>query len=129
MVDTAEAAAAAAHATRYPPEGGRQWGPFHAPARFGMAMPDYLRRANHEIVTIVIVETPEAIDNIEDIVATDGIDAAVLGSHDLAVAMAHPGQPNHPDVTSALQHAERVIHGSDVVLGGNASSRAPRPGR
>jgi 4-hydroxy-2-oxoheptanedioate aldolase len=122
MVNTAAAAAAAAHATRYPPEGGRQWGPFHAPARFGMAMPDYLRLANEEIVTIVIVETPEAISNIEEIVATDGVDAAVLGSHDLAVAMAHPGQPDHPDVTSALHHAERVIRDSGVVLGGNALS-------
>jgi 4-hydroxy-2-oxoheptanedioate aldolase len=121
-VDTAADAAAAAHATRYPPEGGRQWGPFHAPARFGMAIPDYLRRANDEVVTIVIIETPEAIENIEQIVATDGVDAAVLGSHDLAVAMAHPGQPDHPDVACALRHAERVIRDSEVVLGDNAFS-------
>jgi 4-hydroxy-2-oxoheptanedioate aldolase len=36
--------------------------------------------------------------------------------------MSHPGQPDHPDVTSALHHAERVIRDSGVVLGGNAFS-------
>jgi 4-hydroxy-2-oxoheptanedioate aldolase len=121
-VNTAAAAADSANATRYPPEGTRQWGPFHAPARFGMTMPDYLRRANDEIVTIVIIETLQAIENIEEIVATDGVDAAVLGSNDLAVAMGHPGERDHPDVTAALDHAERIIRDSEVVLGGNASS-------
>jgi 4-hydroxy-2-oxoheptanedioate aldolase len=120
MVNSADEAVSAARATRYPPAGDRMWGPFYAPARNGMSMPDYLRAANDEIATIVLVEHPDAIERIEEIVAVDGIDAAVIGTHDLAVSMGYPGQPNHPAVLDAVARAESAILESPVVLGGNA---------
>jgi len=57
-----------------------------------MSMPDHLRAANDEIATIVLVENPDAIERIEEIVAVDGVDAAVIGTHDLAVSMGYPGR-------------------------------------
>jgi len=121
-VNSADDTRAAVAACRYPPVGTRQWGPFHAPARFGLSMPDYLATA--DIVTIVLVEHPSAIDAIEEIVAVPGVDAAVIGTHDLAVALGRPGQPDHPDVAAAVARAESAIRRSPVVLGGNAFSAA-----
>jgi 4-hydroxy-2-oxoheptanedioate aldolase len=115
-------AAAAARSTRYPPVGDRQWGPFYAPARHGSTIPEYLSTANDTVVAVVLVEHPEAIDHIEEIVATDGVDAAVIGTHDLAVSLGHPGRLDHPDVLRAVGRAEKAILDSPVVLGGNAAS-------
>jgi 4-hydroxy-2-oxoheptanedioate aldolase len=122
QIRTGAEAATAAAAGRYPPAGERQWGPFYAPARFGLSMPDYLRTADDEIVTAVLVEHPDAIERIDEIVAVDGVDVAVIGTHDLAVAMGHRGRPDHPDVRAAAERAEAVIRDSSVVLGGNAFS-------
>jgi 4-hydroxy-2-oxoheptanedioate aldolase len=122
MVETAADAASAVAVAHYPPAGDRPWGPFHAPARLGLSTPDYLAAADDEIVTVVIVETPAGIERIGEIVSVPGVDAAVIGSHDLAMAMGYPGRPDHPDVTDAVGRAERVIRDSPVALGGNAFS-------
>ncbi|MHA6783489.1 HpcH/HpaI aldolase family protein [Pseudonocardia saturnea] len=122
QINSRDDAAAAARSTRYPPDGDRQWGPFYAPARHGLTLADYLHTANDAVVTIVLVEHPDAIEDIEEIVATHGVDAAVIGTHDLAVSMGRPGQPDHPDVRGAVARAEKVILDGPVVLGGNALS-------
>jgi 4-hydroxy-2-oxoheptanedioate aldolase len=122
QVNSREDAAAAARAARYPPAGERAWGPFYAPARLGLSIPEYLRAANDMVVTIVLVEHLQAIDGIEEIVTVDGIDAAVIGTHDLAVSMGRPGQLDHPDVLRAIERAEQAILNSPVTLGGNAFS-------
>lgn len=120
QINSRDDAVAAARATRYPPAGDRMWGPFYASARFGLPIADYLRAANDALVTIVLIEHPHAIDLIDEILTADGIDAAVIGTHDLAVSMGRPGQLDHPDVLDAVDRAEKAIHDSPVVLGGNA---------
>jgi 4-hydroxy-2-oxoheptanedioate aldolase len=122
QVNNRDHALAAARSTRYPPAGDRLWGPFYAPARFGLSIPDYLLAANDSLVTIVIIEHPDAIDLIDEILTADGIDAAVIGTHDLAVSMGRPGQLEHPDVLDAVERAEKAIRDSPVILGGNAFS-------
>jgi 4-hydroxy-2-oxoheptanedioate aldolase len=124
QVNTGAEAAAAVRAVRYPPEGQRMWGPFYAPARFGLPIPDYVRRANDELVTVVLVEHPAAVANIEEIVAVPGIDLAVIGTFDLSIAMGRPGQPDHPEVQAAVAQAERAILAGGVALGGVAGSPA-----
>ena len=122
MVNTRADAETAARATRYPPAGDRLWGPFLAPARFGRPMPQYLATANDEIVTVVLIEHPTAIENLEQIVTVEGVDCAVIGTHDLAMSMGRPGRLDDPDVLALVARAERVIRDSGVVLGGNAFS-------
>lgn len=124
LVNTRADALAAARATQYPPSGDRLWGPFYAPARFAMTMPEYLRTANEKIVSIVLVEHPDAIHNIDEILAVPGIDAAVIGTHDLATSMGWPGQVDYPEVRAAVARAEKAVLASDVVLGGNSFSVA-----
>jgi 4-hydroxy-2-oxoheptanedioate aldolase len=124
MVNSAEDARAAVRATKYPPEGERPWGPFYAPARFGLPMPRYVQTANDEVVTMVLIEHPAAIEHVEEIVAQPGLDLAIIGIFDLAVSLGHPGQLDHPEVREAVARAERAILDSDVPLGGVALSPA-----
>ncbi len=122
-VGSREEAESAARAARYPPAGDRQWGPFYAPARFGVSMPEYLGTAAGEVVTVVLVEDPRGIADIDAIVGVPGVDVAVIGTHDLAVSTGHPGQLDHPEVAAAVARAEAAIRESPAVMGGNAFTR------
>ena len=76
--------------------------------------------ANDALLAIATIEHPEAIRNIDEIVATPGLDLAIIGPGDLAMAMGIPGQFEHPDFVGAVQEAERGILRSKVALGGVA---------
>lgn len=120
MICTAEQALQAVRSVRYPPAGERLWGPFYAPMRWSMPMPKYIAAANDAMLAIATIEHPEAIRNIDEIVATPGLDLAIIGPGDLAMAMGIPGQFEHPDFVGAVQEAEQAILRSKVALGGVA---------
>ena len=67
MVRSAADAEAAVRAVRYPPAGERGFGPFYAPARFGLTMQTYADPADREILCILLIEHKDAIENIEAI--------------------------------------------------------------
>src|SRR3954451_3013083 len=80
MVNTAEEAAAAAGACRYAPAGFRSWGP----SRVSLGNPDYSpQSANDNTLCVIMIETVEAVANVEEIVAVPGIDAILIGPYDL----------------------------------------------
>jgi 4-hydroxy-2-oxoheptanedioate aldolase len=80
MVNTAEQAAAAVGACRYAPAGFRSWGP----SRVSLGNPDYTpESANDTTLCVIMVETIEAVANVEEIVAVPGIDAILIGPYDL----------------------------------------------
>jgi 4-hydroxy-2-oxoheptanedioate aldolase len=124
MVNGRAEAETAVRAMKYPPEGERLWGPFYAPARFGLPMPRYVQTANDEVVTLALIEHPDAVRNIEEIVGVPGLDVAIVGIFDLAVSLGYPGQLDHPDVQAAVATVERAVLKSDVALGGVALSPA-----
>jgi 4-hydroxy-2-oxoheptanedioate aldolase len=115
-------AAAAVRAARYPPRGERSWGPFYAPLRWDRSMQDYLDTADDAVIVALLIETPEAVEHIEAIAATPGLDLAIIGGGDLATAMGHHGRADHPEVRAAIARAEAAILASGVVLGGAARS-------
>ena len=86
-VESAEEAAAIASACRYPPEGRRSWGP----TRASLLSSGDTAAANREVVCIAMVETVAAIDRIEEIATSPGIDAVLVGSNDLALDLLHEG--------------------------------------
>ena len=107
MVNTAEDAKAAADATHLPhvpPAGTRSWG-IGGANRYG---PDYFDRINDELFVAVQIESIQAVENAEAIMATPGIDGCWVGPADLALSMGiHPRQAANDD-----RHAraiERVI--------------------
>jgi 2-keto-3-deoxy-L-rhamnonate aldolase RhmA len=108
FVQTADDACAAVAATRYPPQGIRGMAAMSRASKFGTT-PNYLTTANHGIGVVVQLETPAAIDRIDDIARVEGVDALFIGPGDLSAAMGHVGQLMHPQVMNlAAQAVERA---------------------
>lgn len=109
MVDTPEEAAAIVAATRYAPEGTRGNGAVLARATGYGATEDYATTANDEICVIVQVESQRAIQNIDAIAGTPGVDCVFIGPADLANDMGYPGRPTEPNVVATIDRAlERI---------------------
>ena len=69
MVNSAADAEAAVRTVHYPPAGERQWGPFHAPFRWGLSMPDYMAAADAAMLCIVTIEHIDGVRRIDEIMA------------------------------------------------------------
>ena len=67
-------------------------------------------------IVIIMVETPAAIDAIDGIAAVPGVDVINIGVNDIALALGHPGEPEHPEVTALLEKAiARVVKGGKTA--------------
>ena len=99
LINTAEDAAKAVAACRYPPVGMRSSGPVRA-VHYGGA--DYVAKANDEIVIMGMVETTEGLANLDQICATPGLDAVYIGPADLSFAL---GMAPGPDKTDPVHMA------------------------
>jgi 4-hydroxy-2-oxoheptanedioate aldolase len=115
-VETADEAAAAAAAMRYPPRGLRGVAMTTRASRFGRE-PDYARRAEEELCLLVQVETAAALDSLEAIGAVEGVDGVFIGPSDLAASLGHAGAPGHPEVVAAVEDAIRRLVAIGVPAG------------
>jgi 4-hydroxy-2-oxoheptanedioate aldolase len=84
MINNAEECRAFVGACRYPPEGYRSYGPTRARVYAGKG---YDTAANRELLTIAMIETKEAVDNIDLIAGVEGLDAIFVGSGDLRLSL------------------------------------------
>jgi 4-hydroxy-2-oxoheptanedioate aldolase len=112
----------AVRSVRYPPRGDRLWGPFHAPFRWGVSMPDYMATADDDMICMITIEHVEAVKRIDEIMATPGIDVAVIGIGDLATSIGKRGLVDDPEVLALVAQAEAGILKSGVPIGGAARS-------
>jgi len=110
----------AVRSVRYPPTGERLWGPFHAPFRWNVPMADYMASADDDMVCMITIEHVEAVERIDEIMATSGIDLAVIGPGDLATSINKRGLPDDPEVMALMKRAEAGILKSGVPIGGVA---------
>jgi 4-hydroxy-2-oxoheptanedioate aldolase len=83
MINTAKEAERLVRYCKYPPRGKRSAGPLRAAMIYGS---DYIRKANDLVNVFAVIETAEAIVNVEEITAVDGIDGIYLGPRSLHVA-------------------------------------------
>ncbi|NGO45900.1 HpcH/HpaI aldolase family protein [Streptomyces ureilyticus] len=83
LIDTAQDAAAAVAAVRYPPLGKRSYGPMRSALRIGPDPAD----AHAQTVVLAMIETAEGLKNVEGICATDGVDGVYIGPSDLRIAL------------------------------------------
>ena len=120
MISSRAEAEKAVRCLRYPPRGDRLWGPFHAPFRWGVSMQDYMATADDDMICMITIEHVEAIDRIDEIMATPGIDVAVIGPGDLATSINKRGQIDDPEVQALIARAEAGILNSGVPIGGVA---------
>ncbi len=102
-VRTPEEARAVNNAMRYAPEGGRGLG--LGAAHNDYLPPDpisYMREANHNNVILAQIESTTALENLDAIAATPGIDVLWIGHFDLTQSMGIVGQFDHPEFLKAL---------------------------
>jgi 4-hydroxy-2-oxoheptanedioate aldolase len=121
MVNNRAEAAAAVAATRYPPQGMRSFGPIRAALYGGTG---YAAEANDQIACIVMVETREGIDKLEEIVSTPGLGGVYIGPADLALALGLPalGDTDHPLHLDTVERIRTVCKTHQVPVGIHTSS-------
>ena len=120
-VRTAEEARAIVSYTRYPPVGVRSWGPLRASA-YTLDNDDYLERANDNILVSLILETRDAVKNLDEICAVPGVDVLTIGPWDLSLELGLdprqlPLQQVEEISVTALEVARR--HGVEVGVSAN----------
>lgn len=118
-IDTAKQARHVAEALRYPPAGTRSWG--GPPPAYLYQPPADVAEAqaalNAQLLTVVMIETAEAVGNAADIAAVDGIDVLLIGSFDLTSDLGIAGQMGHPKLIEAYETVARACRKHGKVLG------------
>ena len=105
MVNTREDAQKLVHYTSYAPKGTRSFGPIRA-TLYGGA--DYPQQANNTIVRFAMIETAQALDNLDSILSVEGLDAIYIGPSDLSLSLGC--KPVFDDVDPKAQQAiEHIV--------------------
>jgi len=116
MINTGEEAERFVGACRYPPEGYRSFGPFRATLYAGT---DYPAHANEAVVTMAMIETAEALENLEEIMGVPGLDAVFVGPADLGQSLGEgPGMDREePAVLEAIDRILGAAKGHGLAAG------------
>jgi len=127
MVNSPEEAHAAVTACRYAPDGARSYGPLRANYYAGF---DYFARANREVTCVVMVETRQAVDKVDEIAAVPGVDTIYVGPADLSVTLGLEPRPDNLDERFTLS-LDRVMaacrrHGVVPGIAGNVLTAPKR---
>ncbi len=105
MINSGADARALVGACRYPPLGGRSIGPVRAALYGG---PDYRPRANETVLALAQIESREALESLDDILAVEGLDGVYVGPADLGLALGcEPRQDSDDPVL--LEAVDRVL--------------------
>jgi 2-keto-3-deoxy-L-rhamnonate aldolase RhmA len=115
-VGSAEEAAAAVRAIRYAPEGERGIGVGRS-TRYGLDLPGYLHEANARTAALVMIEDAAGVEHAAEIAATPGLDAMIVGPLDLSAGLGVIGEPQHPEVQSAIARVVQAGRGAGVPVG------------
>lgn len=121
QVNTAEEAKAVVAACRYPPLGNRGAAGGTRAAAYGYDM-GYYDRAADDLVIIVQIETPQAVENAAAIAAVEGVDVVFIGPRDLSASIGKLNQFDDPQLKQLLAKAEQAVIKSGKVLGCVAGS-------
>jgi len=126
MINTPDDARRLVDATKYPPLASRSFGPAQALELWGMDGQDYLSAANDLICVLAMIETAQAISNLDDILGLDGIDGVFVGPYDLSINLSggRVGGAGDPDVTDALPKIVASARKHDKISGIYASGSA-----
>lgn len=120
-VDDAETAARIASNCRYPPAGHRSMTGALAQLDFeAHPIPEVAEAVNAATLIVVMIETPQAVENADAIAAVAGIDALLIGTNDLCMEMGIPGEFDHEKVAEAYRRVVAACrrHGKHPGMGG-----------
>ena len=121
LVNSTEDAARAVSACRYPPQGMRSFGPVLAAGVIGSRDPDDL---GGEVLCLVMVETREALERVDEIAATPGLDGVYIGPSDLALSLGLPPtlEIMEGEHAAAVQRIREACHEHGIAAGIHAPS-------
>jgi 2-dehydro-3-deoxyglucarate aldolase len=115
-VKSAREAAEIVQFCRYPPQGTRSIGLSRAHG-YGMWFDEYVATANQNVAVIIQIEHIAAVNEIEDIVTIQGIDALIIGPYDLSGTMGKTGQVRDPEVQAQVEKVRKVCLDTGMPVG------------
>ena len=116
QVNTAEEARAVVAACRYPPLGIRGAAGGTRATSYGADM-GYYGRAADELIVMVQIETPQAVENAAAIAAVDGVDVVFVGPRDLSAYIGKLNKMDDPELRALISRVEEVTLKCGKVLG------------
>jgi 4-hydroxy-2-oxoheptanedioate aldolase len=121
LFNSAEDAARAVSACRYPPRGIRSFGPVRAAGVIGSRDPEEL---GGEVLCLVMVETREALERVDEIAATPGLDGIYVGPSDLALSLGLPPtlEVKEGEHVEAVRRIREACHEHEIAAGIHAPS-------
>lgn len=129
MINTVADARAFADFMKYPPLGRRSWGPTRAMTLAGVDdAQHYLKSANAGTLALAMIETREALDNLEAILDVEGIDGVFIGPSDLSLTLSSGAfvDQHHPIIDEPVRRvvAAASARGKIAAIFGGAPERA-----
>jgi 2-keto-3-deoxy-L-rhamnonate aldolase RhmA len=115
-VQSAEQARRIVASAKYPPLGQRGFAGVHRASRYG-TFSDYSRLANGLTTCIVQLETPEAIESLEEIASVEGVDALFIGPGDLSAALGSIGNLQDERVQALMRSAAQRARAVGIPVG------------
>lgn len=79
----------------------------------------YLEQRNRDVVMMIGIESPPAVENLESILHVPGIDVIFIGPNDLSVSMGLPDQPDHPKFNETIRYIIETSQAHGVAAGGH----------
>lgn len=117
-VDTREEAEQIVMAVKYAPHGDRGVSICSTATRYrATTTAEYLEQANANTLIAVQIESTLSLENADEILAVEGIDAAFIGPEDLSQSMGIPGEIKHPRMLQAYQHVIDAANRHGVAPG------------
>ncbi|MFC6941720.1 HpcH/HpaI aldolase/citrate lyase family protein [Salinirubellus sp. GCM10025818] len=115
QIETREDAEAAVEHARFSPLGGRGLSPYTRAAGYNGG-PDYTDTQNEEVTVIVHIEGERGVENLDEIMAVEGIDVLFLGPYDMSQSIGIPGQVRHERVEELMDEVcERAGEAGKIV--------------
>ena len=103
QIQTSQEADDAIRMMYYPPRGGRGMAKMVRATGFGRHADEYIASLEKNLVGVIQIETLNALQNIDDIAATEGVDVLFVGPNDLSLALGIFGQLDHALYQKAIQ--------------------------
>ena len=122
QVNTKAEAEAVVASVRYAPKGNRSWGPVRG-SIYGGA--DYYANSASELLTLVMLESAEALANAREILAVDGVDGCFVGPADLNISLGHSPDTLpalHADTDKAIQAIAAAAKATGKIAGAHTFS-------
>ncbi|HEX2949225.1 MAG TPA: aldolase/citrate lyase family protein [Armatimonadota bacterium] len=116
LVHTAEEAEHAVQAAKYPPRGVRGFC-FSRMNNWGVDFDAYATTANENVAVVVMIESRQGVENIDAILAVDGVDGVFIGPYDLSGSYGVPGQTTHTLVQAGCRRVLDACAGAGKAAG------------